>query len=73
MNARKPFWILVILGFALILLSFGMRRSADPGMRDKATITGWSGVGIVLIGRIFFARRSKGREPSDTFPPKKQS
>lgn len=73
MQNRKIFWTLVIIGFAMILASFWMRRSIDPRIWSKASIVGWSGVAVVLVGRIFFARRPKPRELKDSFPPKKQS
>jgi hypothetical protein len=72
MRNVKVFWIFVIIGFAIIIFSFYMRRSPDAALHGKATIVGWSGVLVVLIGRIFFARKSKPKDVKDLFPPKKQ-
>jgi hypothetical protein len=69
---RKAYWALVILGAVAAIVGIFMRKSLDPSLHDKATYVGWTGIGMLLVARIFFKPRPQPKEISDLFPPKKQ-
>jgi predicted MFS family arabinose efflux permease len=68
MQSRKVSWVLIILGAAVAVAGILMRRSPNPALHGKASIIGWVGIAIILIGRIFL-----GRKRSTALAPKKDS
>jgi hypothetical protein len=40
-----------------------MRRSHNPALNGKASIIGWIGIAIIVIGRIFLGRK-RPKSPS---------
>lgn len=67
MDNRRIYWVLVIVGAVCAITGIVMMRSQDLSLHGPGKILGWVGIGIVLIARIFFARRRL----MTTLPPKK--
>lgn len=65
MGRSKIYWILVFLGGLAAVAGLLMMRSADISLRRPGQILGWSGIAILLIGRIFFSRK---RQPQPLKP-----
>jgi hypothetical protein len=66
MESRKIFLWLVLLGAAGAIAGILMKFSGKPSLYDASKIVGWGGIAVILIARIFFARRGSQKAP----PPK---
>jgi len=63
MGSRKIYFVLVAIGAIAAITGIFMIRASNLSVQTLGKILGWTGIGIVLIGRIFFARR---RQPPPT-------
>jgi hypothetical protein len=54
---KKIYITLVIVGAVGAVAGILMTRSADPSLHSPGKILGWGGIALLLITRIFFARR----------------
>jgi hypothetical protein len=63
MEGRKLAWVLIFIGAAVAISGILMRRSHNPALNGKASIIGWIGIAIIVIGRIFLGRK-RPKSPS---------
>jgi len=63
MGRSKTYWILVVLGAITALGGILMMRSANTSLNYPGKIVGWTGIGVLVIARIFFARRPQPQPP----------
>jgi len=57
MGSRKIYFLLVAIGAIAAITGIFMIRASSLSGQTLGKILGWTGIGIVLIARIFFARR----------------
>jgi len=57
MGSRKIYFMLVAVGAIAAIAGIFMIRASSLSVQTLGKILGWTGIGIVLIARIFFARR----------------
>ncbi|MFL6390091.1 MAG: hypothetical protein ACJ71U_21635 [Terriglobales bacterium] len=62
-NRPAAYWILTVIGIALIVIALVLRLSPDPQKHDMAAYLGYGAIAFLLIGRFFF------RGKPDTTPP----
>ncbi|HKD13611.1 MAG TPA: hypothetical protein VKE71_03610 [Candidatus Angelobacter sp.] len=64
MGSRKMYFVLVAFGAIAAISGIFMMRSADPSLHTPGRIVGWGGIGVLLIARLFFARRRPAPGPT---------
>lgn len=73
MDKRKIYWLLVIVGFVAAIAGLILKKTGGPDSQQLAKIIAWTGIGLVLLARLFFKPRPNApQDVKDLFPPKKQ-
>ncbi|HKE31944.1 MAG TPA: hypothetical protein VKD65_09480 [Candidatus Angelobacter sp.] len=57
MGSRKIYFILVAIGAIAAIAGIFMMRSSNSSFLMPGRVLGWGGIAVLLIARIFFARR----------------
>lgn len=64
MGRTKLFYILVIIGLLVTVSGLLMMRSSGQSLHYPGEIVGWIGIAVIVIARIFFARRKQPKPPA---------
>ena len=67
MGNKRLYIMLVIVGGIAAVVGIFMMRSANLSLHNPGKVLGWGGIAVLLIARLFFARRRL----MTTQPPKK--
>lgn len=59
MGRSKTYWIMVLIGAIAAVGGIFMVRSEQLSLHTPGKIVGWTGIALLLISRIFFARKQQ--------------
>ncbi|HEY6251152.1 MAG TPA: hypothetical protein VI685_14430 [Candidatus Angelobacter sp.] len=63
MGRSKTYWIMAIVGAISAVSGIVMMRSDQFSLHTPGKVLGWIGIGVIVIARIFFARRPQPPPP----------